>query len=172
MDWFIVATSSVASAIPSHCTTTISFFFLNLKKRLMYVGVFHSSLLYDWPWKIEEVVMIWLCCLSGTLKAQKCPSRSTATDIDIRYKKPFLFIISNGSAYFCWSMSWIQWYSQYWYMYMYIHTLHQKVYIKLFKEQTENVGPLRALRARLPYMAPLCSQFVDRLEHTCGPKVQ
>ena len=132
------------------------FFLLNLNKRLMYVGVFHRSLLYDWPWKIEEVVMIWLCCLSGTLKAQKCPSRSTDTDIDMRYKKPFLFIISNGSAYFCWSMSWIQLYSQYWYMYMYIHTLHQKVYIKLFEEQTENIGPLRSLRASV-YGATLLS---------------
>ena len=34
--------------------------------------------------------------------------------------------------------------------------------------QTENYS---ALRARLPYTTPVCSQFVGRSEHTCGPVV-
>ena len=29
-----------------------------------------------------------------------------------------------------------------------------------------------ALRARLPFTAPVCSQFVGRSEHTCDPKAQ
>ena len=29
-----------------------------------------------------------------------------------------------------------------------------------------------AVRARLPFMAPVCSQFVGWSEHTCGPKAQ